>query len=601
MHKDCENFDLSNIKQLEIKKLPFLCDFIREKIICAIKQNGGHLSSNLGIVETTVALHYVFDLPKDKLVFDVGHQAYAHKMLSNRDVLKIRKSGGISGFQKKEESEYDTFTTGHAGTSIANSLGLARARDMENSDFSIINVVGDGSLFNGLNLEALTSFEKKPKNFIVILNDNGMSISPSVNGFYKNLSKGTIKKTYVKGKKAFRRVFGDKITGFLSKFKLLAKRIFNKNDIFERLGFKYVGIIDGNNIKELVSVFNKVKELAKDKAVLVHIKTQKGKGLDLAEKDSDVYHGVGKQLEVTTSSFSDALGNSLDKIIQKDKKVIAITAAMKDGTGLSRIATNHRENFVDVGIAEEFAVSYSAGLAVGGNKPVVCVYSTFFQRAYDQILHDICISNLGVVFCIDRAGFVGSDGETHQGVFDISYLSHLPNIKIIAPISTKELDASLNYALTLNSPVAIRYPKGDGEENIDVLPFEKGLWQTLKDGKDLALLCVGPNMVKLASKIEKKLNINCKIINARFIKPLDTKVLEEIKDYNIVTLEENAKIGGFGSFVNNYMQEVYQNCNILVCAVEDKFVSFGTETEQFVECGLEENAICQKIKGKFRI
>ena len=599
MEKVCENFDFSNIKQLQEKNLPFLCESLREKIICAIKQNGGHLSSNLGIVETIVAIHYVFDLPKDKVVFDVGHQAYAHKILSNRDIFTIRKNGGISGFQKRGESEYDTFTTGHAGTSIANSLGLAKARDEGKDNFNIINIVGDGSLFNGLNLEALTTLEKKPKNFIVILNDNGMSISPSVNGFYKSLSKGTIKKTYVKSKKAFRKVFGEKIAKFFARFKNLVKRIFNKNEIFERFGFKYVGIIDGNNVKEMVSVLKKVKELSKDKAVLVHVKTQKGKGLPEAEKDSDIYHGVGKALEVTSSGFSNALGDSLEKIIKANNKVIAITAAMQDGTGLSKIANNFANNFVDVGIAEEFAVSYSAGLAVGGYKPVVCIYSTFLQRAYDQILHDVCISNLGVVFCIDRAGLVGADGETHQGAFDISYLSHLPNMKIIAPISTKELDASINYALSLNSPVAIRYPKGDGIEGHEVLPFEDGLWQTLKEGEGIAILCVGPNMVNLARKIEKQLGVNCKIINARTIKPLDTKVLEEIKDCLIVTLEENVKIGGFGSLVNNYMQEKYQNYNVMAFGIEDTFVGLGTCSEQLLECGLEEKQICQKIREKF--
>lgn len=577
-----------DLKKLDKNALKSLCKEIREEIIRVTKKNGGHLSSNLGAVELSVALHYVFDLPKDKLLFDVGHQCYAHKILSGRkDAFdKIRQDCGISGFPDIFESEYDSFSVGHAGTSLSASVGIATARDKLNEDYKVVAVVGDGALSNGLNLEALTATENKPKNLLVILNDNGMSISKNLNGFYKIISRGTTKPSYLKSKKAFKRIFRESfITRFFRWLKKSIKHLFNKNDYFENFGFKYVGVIDGNDVMETIDALKRVKEVMKDKAVVLHVKTTKGKGYLDAENYSDIYHGVGKDHALKTSVFSKTLGETLNEIIEKDKRVIAITSAMKDGTGLKEVEEKNPDNFIDVGIAEEYAVTLAGGLAVGGLKPIVAVYSTFMQRAYDQILHDVCIQNLPVVFCLDRAGFVGADGKTHQGLFDLSYLSHLPNMTILAPSTATELKEMIKYALSLNSPVAIRYPSAVEVEEREYYPLESGLWEKLKDGDKISILAVGSRMIDLANGIAEKID-GVSIYNSRTIKPLDDLVLDSISKTKIITLEENSVVGGFGDSVRRYYSSKNVAVNVKSYGAEDKFTNHGTVETQLKENGL---------------
>ncbi|MCQ2386896.1 MAG: 1-deoxy-D-xylulose-5-phosphate synthase [Clostridia bacterium] len=577
-----------DIKGLSIEQSKILADDIRDEIMSVVKDNGGHLSSNLGIVETTIALHKVFDFPKDKLIFDVGHQCYAHKILTKRDkdFSSIRKDGGLSGFPNSEESEYDTFTTGHAGTSLSSALGLCEARDKLNEDYFVVAVIGDGSFVNGLNLEALTSSQKKPKKLIVILNDNGMSISKNKNGFYNLLSKRSTKASYVKGKNLIKKIFGNSIfTKFLKKIRGLIKRIFNRANYIEKFGFKYVGVVDGNNIKEMDNILERVKNVANYKAVFLHVKTTKGKGVLRAEERADLYHGVGKDFSCGSNGFSKKLGEILNSKIESDNKIVAITAGMKDGTGLTSVEELHPDNFYDVGIAEEYAVTFASGLARGGLKPVVCIYSTFMQRAYDQIIHDVALQNLPVIFCIDRAGLVGADGKTHQGVFDISYLSHIPNLKVLSPSSENDLELAFNYALKLNCPVAIRYPKGASITSLNEKTYEEGLWQVLSEGEDLTILAVGPRMIELANNFKDKSKKKVGVIAVRSIKPLDENVLSKIKT-PIITLEENSVVGGFGSIVLEYLQKNNMDNKVITLGIEDKFVSHGSLDNQMIINGL---------------
>lgn len=579
----------SDIKELNNAELVQLAGELRGCIISTVKENGGHLSSNLGIVETTLAVHKVFDFPKDKLIFDVGHQCYAHKLITGRKdrFNTIRTNGGLSGFPDMQESEYDAFSTGHAGTSVATAIGYCNARDKQGQDYCVVDIVGDGSFANGLNLEAVGATSVKPKNLIIILNDNGMSISKNHNGIYKSISKNSLKKGYIKSKRAFKKVFRNSfITKGFKKFREFIKRIFNKNNYFEQLGFKYVGLVDGNNLEEMVSILENVKEFAKTKAVLVHIKTTKGKGFDQAEEQADVYHGVGKDLRSKESLFSKRLGQELNALIEEDNKIVAVTAGMSDGTGLKTVMENYPDNFIDVGIAEEYAVTLSAGMASGGLKPVVAIYSTFLQRAYDEILHDVCLPNLPVIFCVDRAGLVGADGKTHQGVFDLSYLSHLPNITIFAPNDTEEFANTLRYALTLSSPVAIRYPSTGVQTVYPYQPIIEAPWQTLSEGREAVILAVGPRMVDIAVKVKEKANVDVKVISARQVKPLDKKVLDGISDLPIITLEENSIIGGFGYAVLGYYAEKGINVKIKNLGIKDSFVEHGTVEKQLIENGL---------------
>ena len=584
-----------NIKELDIKGLEQLAQQIRKKIIITATKNGGHLSSNLGVVETTVALHHVFDFKCDKLVFDVGHQCYTHKILTGRqnEFDAIRTRGGLSGFPDKDESDADIFTVGHAGTSIASGLGTCMARDKNGEDFSVISLVGDGSFVSGLNLEALFADNKKPTNFIVILNDNGMGISKNKNGLYELLSKRTTKRGYLGSKRALRKIFGKSfIARWLEHIRNGIKRLLNKNIYFENHGFKYVGVVDGHDMKELVTILKRVKEVAKNKAVLLHVKTVKGKGHEIAEERSDFYHGVGKNLKNENGSFSEAVGFGINNLIEKDKNVIAITAGMKDGTGLAQVEKVHADNFIDVGIAEEFAVTLAGGLAKGGMRPFVCIYSTFLQRAYDQIIHDVCLQNVPVVFCIDRAGLVGADGKTHQGVFDLSFLTHIPNLTVLAPNTVEELGDMLNYAYELNAPVAIRYPKNAIKED-NFVSLVESAWKRVKDGNKVTLVAVGPQMLSKAKIVASQFD-GVGVVSARTIKPLDENLLEQIKNTTIITLEENVS-GGLGSAVVKHYTQIKQKVDIRCLCVKDEFISHGNIEEQLLENGLDESSIIKVL------
>ncbi len=436
-----------------------------------------------------------------------------------------------------------------------------------------------------MNLEALSAKTYKPKKLIVILNDNGMSISKNDNGFYRFVSKHTAKKSYVKGKRRIKKIFGNSfITKGLVKFRDFIKRVIGRNNFFENYGFKYVGVVDGNNIKKLTKILDDVKEASKEKAIFLHVKTTKGKGHEQAEEHADVFHGVGAQLSHDDGDFAIALGEKLNELIDNDKKIVAITAAMKSGTGLSAVEEKYSDNFYDVGIAEEFAVTFAAGMAAGGLKPFVCIYSTFLQRSYDQIVHDVCLQNLPVVFCLDRAGLVGSDGKTHQGVFDLSYLSHIPNLTVLAPTSPSELKDMLDYAVKLNSPVAIRYPRNSNGER-KALAMQDGVWERIKDGDKATILTVGPRMLEIGLKLSEK-HQGVGVINARTVKPLCEKTLMEIANTTVITLEENSIISGFGSLVSGFYSDKGVSVKVVRFGVKDEFVSHGSLKEQMKQNGL---------------
>lgn len=586
----------SYIKNLKVEELKSLSCELRQTIIQTVKNNGGHLSSNLGVVDLTVALYKAFDFSKDKLIFDVGHQCYAHKILSDRKnaFSSLRLDNGISGFPNVDESEYDAFCAGHAGTSISAGLGYCTARDKLQKDYSVICVVGDGSLSNGLNLEALFASNTKPKNFIVILNDNGMSISKNTGGFYKLISKSTTKRGYLGGKKALRKVFGSSfITKALASFRDFIKRIFNKYNYFERCGFKYVGAFDGNDIKELTKILERVKIVSRDKAVLLHVKTKKGKGYNDAEIQPDKYHGVSANLKNDNGTFATALGSKLNDLIENDSSIMAITAGMKDGTGLGEVEKVHPDNFIDVGIAEEYAVTLASGMAIAGLKPVVAIYSTFLQRAYDQILHDVCLQNLPVIFCIDRAGLVGQDGKTHQGVFDISYLSHMPNMKILAPNNVFELEDAVDYALSLNSPVAIRYPKNSKIE-VEKISLKSRLWTQVVKGEKVNILAIGPNMLSLAIESTKQFE-GVGVISVRSIKPLDEEMLLKIQKSAIIVLEENSAIGGANTLISQFYIKKGISAKIFFLGVKDAFIEHGSIQKQLEATNLDKETLINEI------
>lgn len=573
----------SDVKKLTNKELDFLSEEMREEIVSVINSNGGHLSSNLGILETTIALYKTFDFPKDKLIFDVGHQCYPHKILSGRreKFATIRTAGGLSGFPDVNESEYDLFTTGHAGNSIALGLGLCAARDKNKEDYYVVTVVGDGALVNGLNLEAINASNVKPKKFIVILNDNGMSISKNRNGFYNLISRATIKKGYVKNKNVIKKIFGNSVvTAFFRGVRNFFKRVLNKSEYFERFGFKYVGVVDGNDLKETAKILERVKQAANYKAIFLHVKTTKGKGHKNAEEHPDLYHGVGKNLKCGGSDEA-CLGHILGDLIEKDDKIVAITAGMKDGTGLTCLENRFPDNLFDVGIAEEFATTFAAGMAKGGLKPVVAIYSTFLQRAYDEIVHDVCLQNLPVVFCLDRAGFVGEDGKTHQGLFDLSYTSHIPNMTVIAPTCKAELKSALKYALSLSSPVCIRYSKAD--VNLPAVEYKDGSWQILKEGSDITVFAVGGAAISLALEFSEKYGKSVKVVSARVVKPLDTEILLAT-DTPVITIEENVLNGGFGAAVATFLANNH-SLPIYTLGVKDGFVGHGSVKTQLEENG----------------
>lgn len=590
-----------DLKSMTINELEAYAEEIRQKIIRNAYDNGGHLASNLGVVELTLALHYVFDFPSDKLIFDVGHQCYTHKLLTGRESVfsTMRKEGGISGFPSMAESEADAFSAGHAGTAIAAGLGYCYARDRLGENYEVVSVVGDGALVNGLSVEALISSTEKPKNFIVVLNDNGMSISKNTSGLYRLVSRMTTGSGYEKFKRGLKKVFGDSfITKGLVSFRDYLKRMLNRNNYLDYIGFKYVGVADGHDLKELITTLRRLKKL--EKPVLFHVNTTKGKGFKTAEEQAERFHGVSRNFEESVNVYSAAFGEELTRLAADDEKIFAITAGMADGTGLKPFEQAHPEKFLDVGICEEYAVTLSAGLAAAGLKPVVAVYSTFLQRAYDEILHDVCLQNLGTVFCIDRAGAVGADGCTHQGLYDLSYLCTMPNITVFAPRNTAELKRMLAFGLQKGGPVAIRYPNGREECEAPSVQEEKdgqdvGRWEYLTPKGDVTVLAVGPRMLNAALAAAARGKRIC-VVNARCVHPLDESILEEIKKHSVVTMEENILSGGFGTQVLAYYAKKGDKVRVKNLAFAEGDVKHASVESQLKSGGLSADGVLEAIR-----
>ena len=606
-----------DLKKFSIEEIKLLSSEIRDYINTVIPAIGGHFASSLGTVELTLALHYVFNTPEDKIVWDVGHQAYVHKILTGRrERLKtIRQKDGISGFLKPSESEYDSFGAGHASTSISAALGMAVARDIAKKDFKVVSVIGDGGITGGLAYEGLNNAGMQGKDMIIILNDNNMSISPNVGAISQYLTNIITNPFYNRIKTEIWELTG-KIPSVSKQVRLLARRMEEsfKNLIvpgmlFEDLGLKYFGPIDGHNVNELISVFSNVTKLRGP--VLIHVITRKGKGIDHAEADPCKYHGVKPPKssistpsnEPASYSYTNIFGNALVKFARSDKKIVAITAAMAEGTGLVEFRNEFPERFFDVGIAEGHAVTFAGGLMAEGFKPVVSIYSTFLQRAYDHIIHDIAIQKLPVVFTIDRAGLVGEDGPTHHGCFDLSYLTCIPNTVVCAPKDGQELQDLLYTALQFEEgPFFIRYPRDVTAFSPDIAErlLSIGSWETLRPGKDIAILAVG-SMVQEALKVAEKLytfDIDAEVINCRFVKPLDENLLKSLagRFSKLVTLEENTIHGGFGSFVaNHFRTNLWNSQQFLHIGLPDNFVTHGKRSQLLDTVGLSREKIERRI------
>lgn len=598
-----------DLKKLNENEYKVLSEELREFLIDSVSKTGGHLASNLGVVELTLSLFKTFDFNKDKIIWDVGHQSYVYKILTGRKegFKKLRMLNGMSGFPKRNESKYDYFDTGHSSTSISAAIGIARARDLNKDNYNVIAVIGDGALTGGMALEALNDAGFRKTKVIVILNDNQMSISTNVGGLSRYLNKLRIAPKYNKLKTDIHASLdtspaGKKIAGKISKVKGSIKQLVVPSMLFENMGVKYIGPIDGHDIKAMAEVFSKAREI--DGPVIIHTLTQKGKGYALAEESPSKYHGIGpfdlESGELNSSSknnYSRVFGESLIKLSQKDKKIVAITAAMPDGTGLKDFSQTFKDRFFDVGIAEQHAVTLAAGMASNGLKPVVAVYSTFLQRALDQVIHDVCIQNLPVVFAIDRAGIVGEDGETHQGIMDISYLSMIPNMHIVAPKCLEEVEILLKWAIDRKAPVAIRYPRGgDIISNISpITKVEEGKWEILNKGSKVCVIATGKMVqhVMLARDLLYENGINPTIVNATFIKPIDKNLLKNIKDkgYNILTVEDNMLNGGLGSQIKSYLSELNYKGTIRSLGYDDEFIPQGTVELLYKKYGLE----CENI------
>ena len=591
-----------DLKKLNISQKEQLAKEIREKIIDVVSKTGGHLASNLGVVELTIALHSVFCMPQDKIVWDVGHQTYVHKILTGRKekMETLRTLGGIAGFPKTKESEYDSFNTGHSSTSISVALGMARARDIENKDNHVIAVIGDGALTGGMALEALNDAGNSKTRLIVILNDNEMSISKNVGGISQFLTKLRTKKFYKKSNNFIRKILekipgiGPAIIRIARRIKYSLKQLVLPNMFFEDLGFKYLGPVDGHDI-ERVEWILKLAKKEQDRPVLVHIITKKGKGYKPAEENPDKFHATssfdietGKPKKEKKKDYSEVFGEKIVELADKNEKIVAITAAMADGTGLKGFKEKYPTRFFDVGIAEQHAIGLAAGLAKEGLIPVVPIYSSFYQRAYDQVIHDICLQNLHVVMCADRAGIVGNDGETHQGIFDLSFFNIVPNLTVMAPKDFEELQKMLEYAINdLNSPVAIRYPRGGEAQDVTFDKHEKielGKAEVLQEGTDLTIIAIGKMVakaIKLARDYEKQ-GKKVTVINARFLKPFDTqtilKYIQESK--NVITIEDNIIEGGLSTKIKALIVENELNgIKVKSYAYPNKFIEHGNVEE----------------------
>ena len=605
----------NDIKALDPIEYNQLADEIRQFLIENISKTGGHLASNLGVVELTMALHLVFNLPQDKLIWDVGHQAYTHKILTGRknQFDQLRKFGGMSGFPKRNESHYDAFDTGHSSTSISAGLGYVSARDIKKEHYSVISVIGDGALTGGMAYEALNNASQVKGNFIIVLNDNNMSISKNVGGVSKMLGEIRASNSYYDLKEGvtntlYKMPMGSVIVDKIKKTKSNIKQLIVPNQMFEGMGITYLGPVDGHDIEKLIKIFKVAKRI--DHAVLVHVVTQKGHGYRPAERNPSKYHGIAP-FDIKTGnvlknengkSYSEVFSEAVCKLAKKDAKIAAITAAMPDGTGLAKFSRWYPERFFDVGIAEAHAVTFSAGLAAGGLKPVFAVYSSFLQRAVDQILHDVCMQKLHVIFAVDRAGLVGADGETHQGCFDLSYLSMMPNMTVLAPKNDRELEEMLAFAVSFDGPIAIRYPRGSAHQGLREYqaPVEYGRSEIIRKGKKIAVLGVG-SMIPSCMEICKGLKddgYDPTFVNARFVKPLDVDLLDELaKDHSLfVTVEENVTSGGYGEHVSAYMEACHPEIRVLSAAVWDRFVPQGNVESLRSRIGLGVEDIRQAIE-----
>ena len=605
-----------DIKYMTLDELDLLSKDIRKFLVRSISKTGGHLASNLGVVELTLALHKVFDSPKDKIIWDVGHQSYVHKIITGRkeDFKTLRQFNGMSGFPKECECEHDIFDTGHSSTSISIAQGIACARDIKKENSNVIAVIGDGSITGGMALEALNHIGYTNTDMIIILNDNEMSIDKNVGGIAKYLSSIIRNSTITKVKDEVEKILqvspgGNLISKTANKMKesIMHKFVPQECSFFESIGIKYYGPIDGHNTKEVIEALNRAKY--KKGPILLHVITKKGKGYRFAEEQPDKYHGVSK-FDIKTGikssndiSISKQVGQKLSDMANENENIVAITAAMPSGTGLNIFEKNHPNRYYDVGIAEQHATTFAAGLAKNGMKPYFAVYSSFLQRAYDQLIHDVCITNKPVTFLIDRAGIVGNDGETHHGMFDLSYLNNVPNMTVMAPKDSKELDLMLDLSLNINSPVAIRYPRGNSYyieagsyDNIKV-----GSYEILSQGEDIVILAIGI-MVKHAIEAKELLlqeGINPTIVNARFLKPIDEKLLENLFDNHkkVVTIEDNVITGGLSTNINKFIIDNKYNIDITNIALPEEFIPHGNSDEIYESVGLSPSKIADKIKS----
>ena len=609
---------VGDIKQIPPEEYDTLAEEIRHFLVEKISRSGGHLASNLGVVELTMALHLCFDFPKDKVVWDVGHQSYTHKLLTGRKsgFDELRKYGGMSGFPKRKESDCDCFDTGHSSTSISAGIGLVAARDLQDGDEHVISVIGDGALTGGMAYEALNNASRLKRNFIIILNDNNMSIAENVGGMSEYLNGLRTNEAYTNFKTGVEQSLsripgGSHLANQLKKTKSGIKQLFIPGMLFENMGITYLGPVDGHDIGKLQDILNKAKKVKG--AVLVHVLTRKGNGYVPAERHPARFHGA-EPFDIETglplnkkkkAKYQDVFSTCMVKLGQRNEKVVAITAAMPDGTGLKRFKNIYPDRFFDVGIAEGHAVTFAAGLAAGGMRPIFAVYSSFLQRAYDQVLHDVCIQNLPVVFAIDRAGLVGSDGETHQGIFDLSYLSSIPNMHIMAPKNKWELSDMLKYAVEFDGPIALRYPRGEAYDGLKEYrrPIEYGKSEVIYEEEDIALLAVG-NMVKIAEQVRKNLKeigYSCTLVNARFVKPIDTEVLDMLSaDHKLlVTMEENVRSGGYGEKVMDYVVEQELPVKLLNISLPDEYVEHGNVSLLYEEVGIDAQTVTKRIIEKY--
>ena len=606
----------NDIKQISMEQLPKLAEEIRQFLLEHLSKTGGHLASNLGAVELTMALHYVFQLPEDKIIWDVGHQSYTHKILTGRKdgFDQLRMLGGMSGFPKRSESPCDAFDTGHSSTSISAGVGYVCARDLQKQDYHVISVIGDGALTGGMAYEALNNASSLKKNFIIILNDNEMSISENVGGISSYLSNMRTAESY-HGLKTGVKNGLNKIPGIgpaavkrIHKTKDSIKRLVIPGMFFEDMGLTYLGPVNGHDCSRMIQVFQEAKKV--QGPVLIHVKTEKGRGYEPAMRHPARFHGTSAfdlehGLPLSSSgkaNYTDIFSTVMRKFGDREEKVVAVTAAMPDGTGLKRFRNMFPERFFDVGIAEEHAVTFAAGLALGGMIPVVAVYSSFLQRAVDQIIEDVCLQNLHVIFAVDRAGLVGSDGETHQGCFDLTYLSMIHNMTVMAPKNKWELSDMMKFAVQYQGPIAIRYPRGEAYDGLEEYrePICKGRSEVLFEGKDIALLAVG-SMVKTGVQVRKMLmedGENPTLVNARFVKPLDEKLLSQLAEQHklFVTMEENVAAGGFGSQVADYMRRMHPEVRVLTIALPDSFIEHGNPEKLKEKAGIDGVSVYRKIK-----